>query len=339
MNEPNNKRAFEILCALCASDGRGEALFGEDIKQLPERIGPFLDTAAFPSIHLEFPLLGEPYTDVTVLYRTIDEGMRIRSEAVGDTGPLFDWYADICSKYPRVCFGFELDSALDHMKAAFGFQPREANELVMPFCDITGTAKQGERYLRAAEKMPKAWPLSYFGVYPGRDNAPFRVCGYYDRKIASSHDILPDKIKADFEKIGFEAYDLPMLEQISKILSLGVNAIDFQFDIYPDESFSDVFALDVQLKEMSSIKVREDFENGVSAEVVSILKSWGIADGRTSMLKDLSLSRGIKVMSENDGIVDYALICKPEWIKFRWKDRKLQPSKCYCLLYAGRLQC
>lgn len=337
MNEPNNKKAFEILCSLCASEGRGEALFGEDIKRLPERIGPFLDTAPFPSMHLEFPLKNEPYTDVTVLYRTIEAGMRIRSEAVGDTGSLLDWYADICRKYPRVCFGFELDSALDHMKAAFGFQPREAKELVGPFCKITGTDRQGECYLRVAEKMPKAWPLSYFGVYPGRDNAPFRVCGYYDRRAASSHDILPDGIRADFDRIGFGAYDDQMLEQISKILSLGVNAIDFQFDIYPDESFGDVFSLDVQLREMSSARVREAFESGVSAEVMSILKSWGIADDRASLVKETSLSRGIKVMSENDGMVDYALICKPEWIKIRWKSCRLQPSKCYCLLYAGRL--
>ncbi|MBO4265743.1 MAG: hypothetical protein J5910_00970 [Lachnospiraceae bacterium] len=337
MSELNNRKAFELLCAFCGSGGKAETLFGEDIKRLPERIGPFLNTDPFPSIHLEFPLLGEPFTDVTVLYRDIEAGMRIKSEAVGDTGSLLDWYADVCRKYPRICFGFELDSALDHKKAAFGFQPRESEELVRPFCKITGTVLQGEHYLRAAQKMPARWPLSYFGVYPGRDNAPFRVCGYYDRRELSSHDISPEKIRADLDTIGFRSYDATMLEQISKILSLEVNAIDFQFDICPDESFGDVFSLDVQLKEMGSAKVSEAFESGVSAEVMSILRSWGIADGRTSMIKKTSLSRGIKVMSENDGMIDYALICKPEWIKIRWKSCKLQPSKCYCLLYAGKL--
>ena len=166
MKEPNNQRAFEILCILIASDGRGDSLFGDDIKRLPERIAPFLSVDPFPSIHLEFPLLGRPYTDVTVLYRTVEPGTRMITPAAGDCSKLLEWYADVCRKYPKISFGFEMDSALGHSGAAFGFQPREAAELVRPYCEITETTEQGERYLRAAERMPEGWPLS-FSEYTG----------------------------------------------------------------------------------------------------------------------------------------------------------------------------
>ena len=338
MIEPNYQDYFDILCSFAVSKGRGAKLFGEDVLRLSEKISPFLIGPSFPNIYIEFPLIGKPFLDATILYNDIESGTRITSIAAGDCNTLLDWYAEVRKKYQHISFGFELDTdAPENTQAAIHFQPRKSIELVEPFCKIIGEEDRGKLYLEAAKNMPDGWPLSFFGIFRGRNNAPLRVCGYLNDEIASDASKDPTKIKSDFDKIGFKDYDNRMLEQISKIMLLSYRGMDFQFDIYPDGSFGDTFALDVQLKERSSKHISKAFENGVSAELMNILKSWGIADERTSMLKDLGLSRCIKITCDNNTEAKFAFTLSPDWIKIRWKKCQLQPSKCYSVLNAKRM--
>ena len=338
MIEPSYKDSFDILCSFAASKGRGAALFGDNISRLSEKITPFLIGNSFPNIYLEFPLIGKPFLDATILYNDIESGTRIDSVTAGDCSALLDWYSQIRKKNQHISFGFEIDTnASENTQAAIHFQPRKSIELVEPFCKIIGEENRGKLYLEAAKKMPDGWLLSFFGIFRGRNNAPLRVCGYMDDKITSDVSEDPMKIKAVFDNIGFKDYDNQMLEQISKIMLLSYRGIDFQFDIYPDGSFGDTFALDVELKERASKHISKAFENGVSAELMNILKSWGIADERTSMLKDIGLSRFIKITCEDNTEGKFAFTLSPDWVKIRWKKSQLQPSKCYCVLNAKRL--
>ena len=338
MIEPNYKDLFDILCAFAASKGRAANLFGEDVLRLSEKITPFLIGSSFPNIYLEFPLIGNPFLDATILYNDIEYGTRINSAIAGKCSDLLDWYSQIRKKYQRISFGFEIDTdSSENTQAAIHFQPRKSIELVEPFCKIIGEEDRGKLYLEAAKNMPDGWPLSYFGIFRGRKNTPLRVCGYLNDEIASDASKDPMKIKAVFNKVGFKDYDNQMLEQISKIMSLSYRGMDFQFDVYPDGSFGDTFALDVQLKERGSKHICKAFENGVSAELMNILKSWGIADERTSLLKDIGLSRCIKIPCEDNIDAKFAFIFSPDWIKIRWKKCQLQPSKCYCVMNAKRL--
>ncbi|MBR4571680.1 MAG: hypothetical protein IKO19_13560 [Candidatus Riflebacteria bacterium] len=338
MIEPNYKDLFDILCSFAASEGRGPKLFGEDVLRLSEKITPFLIGPSFPNIYLEFPLIGKPFLDATILYNDIESGTRIISTVAGDCSTLLDWYAEVRKKHQNISFGFELDTdAPENTQAAIHFQPRRSVELVEPFCKIIGEEERGKLYLEVLKKMPAGWPLSFFGIFRGRKNAPLRVCGYIDDNIASDVSKEPMKIKAVFDKIGFKDYDNHMLEQISKIILLSYRGIDFQFDVYPDGSFGDTFALDVELKERASKHISKAFENGVSAELMNILKSWGIADERTSMLKDLGLSRFIKITSKDNTEAKFGFTLSPDWIKIRWKKSQLQPSKCYSVMNAKRL--
>lgn len=333
MNELNNQDFFDILCSFAASKGRGAALFGNDHLRLSEKIAPFLIGCSFPDIYLEFPLIGKPFLDATILYNDIESRTRIQSVTAGYCGALLDWYSEEHKKHQDISLGFELDTdAPENTQAAIHFQPRKSIELVEPFCKIIGEEARAKLYLEASKKMPDGWLLSFFGIFCGRKNAPLRVCGYISEKarVVGAKD--PMEIKAVFDKVGFTNYNRLMLEQISKIMSLNYNGIDFQFDIYPDGSFGDTFALDVELREKSSEQIHKDFVNGVSAELVDILKSWNIADERTSLLQDLGLSRSIKIPNNNGEVAKYAFVLRPDWVKIRWRQCCLQPSKCYCFL-------
>ena len=338
MNELNNQDFFAILCSFAASKGRGAALFGNDHLRLSEKIAPFLIGCSFPDIYLEFPLIGTPFLDATILYNDIESRTRIQSVIAGDCGALLDWYSEEHKKHQDISLGFELDTnAPKNIQAAIHFQPRKSIELVEPFLKKIGEEARAKIYLETNKKMPHGWPLSFFGIFRGRKNAPLRVCGYISEKAQAVGAKDTMEIKAIFDKVGFTDYNSLMLEQISKIMSLNYNGIDFQFDIYPDGSFGDTFALDVELREKSSEQIHKAFANGVSAKLVDILKSWNIADERTSLLQDLGLSRSIKIPNNDGNVAKYAFILRPDWVKIRWQKSSLQPSKCYCFLNVKKL--
>ena len=339
MNELNYHDFFDILCSFASSKGRGAKLFGDDVLKLSEKIAPFLIGCSFPAIYLEFPLIGTPFLDATILYNDIESGTRIDSITAGDCSALLDWYSQIRKKYKHISFGFELDTdAPENTQAAIHFQPRQSFELVEPFCKIIGEEDRGKLYLEAAKNMPDGWPFSFFGIFRGRKNAPLRVCGYISDEAQSIGAKDPMEIKAVFDKVGFTDYNNIMLEQISKIMSLNYQGIDFQFDIHPDGSFGDTFALDVELGEKSSKQIHKAFSNGVSAELMNVLKTWGIADERTSLLKDRGLSRSIKIPNNDGTDARLAFIFRPDWVKIRWRQCCLQPSKCYSFINAKKLE-
>ena len=338
MNELNYRDYFDILCSFASFKGRGAALFGDDISSLSEKIAPFLIGSSFPNIYLEFPLIGKPFLDATIIYNNIESGTRISSVAAGDCSVLLDWYSEVSKKHQDISFGFELDTdAPENTQAAIHFQPRKSIELVEPFCKIIGEEARAKLYLKADKKMPDSWPLSYFGIFRGRKNAPLRVCGYMSDRAQSVGAKDPIEIKAVFDKVGFTDYNRLMLEQISKIMSLNYQGIDFQFDIYPDGRFGDTFSIDAELKEKSSEQIHKAFTNGVSANLMDILKSWNIADERVSLLQDLGLSRSIKIPNDDGTDSRFAFILKPDWVKIRWRHCCLQPSKCYCFLNVKKL--
>ena len=83
-----NHTALQMLLLHAASAGRGALLFGESLerirKALPDFVNP-VDLQHFPDLYLEFPLLGEPFLDVTVLYSETPESMRIASPLAAGT--------------------------------------------------------------------------------------------------------------------------------------------------------------------------------------------------------------------------------------------------------------
>ena len=338
MNEISHAQAFEVLCLQAASDGRREALFGESLQRACAAAQPFMIGEKFPSVYLEFPLIGAPFLDVTVLYRKLEAGQRVQSEAVAGSDELFAWFAQACGGYENINFGFELDTKYEELpRAAVHFQPRTHIELVEPFFEAAGEPERAALYLDLVERMPEGWPLSFCGMFRGRPGSPLRVCGYLatEQQIACSKS--RSSIAEAFERIGFNAYDDAMLSQISELMALTPGDIDFQFDVFPDGTLGTTFAIDMQFQIEQPKAVCASFEAGAAAQIMARLQELGSADDRWRLAAGAAFARAIPVHDDRGTSKLFAFSLMPQWAKARWIDGKIQPSKLYYLGSAGLL--
>ena len=339
MKAPTYADSFEVLCLQAADEGRGEVLFGDSVKRARAAIRPFMVGREFPGSYLEFPLVGDPFLDVTVLYGDVGPDCHVDSPAAPDADELLEWFASARERFENVSFGFELDTKDPGTPtAAVHFQPRKHTELVRTFCEVVGEPQRAELYLDLAARMPDGWPLSFFGMFKGRSGSPLRVCGYMndDERKACAADSA--HLRSSLERVGFSAYDDTMLEQASTLMGTAPGSIDFQFDVYPDGTIGDVFAIDAQFAIENPEAVRASFEGGPGAHVMNLLENWGIADNRWHLVAEAAFARALPATQPDGTLVRYGFTLMPQWVKVRWANKVLQPSKLYHLAKAGPLK-
>ena len=330
MHKPSNADAFEVLCLQAADEGRGEALFGSCLERARTELRPFMVGSTFPSVYLEFPLIGNPFLDVTVLYGELEPRTRVDSPAAEGSGPMLDWFAQAHSNFENISCGFELDVKVpSRTLAAVHFQPRHHVQLVAPFCEAAGIPHAAPLYLDFDERMPSGWEPSFFGVFRGREGSPLRVCGYLanSEKDACADD--SRHLASIFDEIGFSAYDETMLEQASQLMRTAPGTVDYQFDVYPDGTLGNIFAIDAQFALEQPENVRASFTDGPGARVMGLLEGWGVADERWKLAAQAAFARAIPVQLDDGTIGRYGFTLMPQWVKARWTSGVLQPSKLY----------
>ncbi|MBQ9021021.1 MAG: hypothetical protein IJ113_03250 [Eggerthellaceae bacterium] len=392
MKAPSHEDAFQALLLQAAGEGRGEVLFADSLERVQQQVPPFLVGDKFPSVYLEFPLLGDPFLDVTLLYSELAPGVRIEHPAAAGSEGMMDWFAGLDNhknsganpgpapntnsganpgsspntnsapnpsqgsknnvstnnkngasasalsgnrKDLDICCGFELDTKNPELPAAaVHFQPRAHTELVRPFCEAVGEPDRAKLYLDMAARMPEGWPLSFFGMFRGRHGSPLRVCGYMgaDEKALCAQD--PQRLMGVFDSLGFTAYDDTMVQETCTLLGLAGNAADFQFDVYPDGSLGDTFALDNSFDIERPENVQDSFANGPASRVMQFFQERGVADERWHLSSDMTFARAIPVSNEDGSKSKYAFVVFPKWVKARWRAGVLQPAKMYTYVHA-----
>lgn len=330
MRAPTYPDAYEVLCLQAADEGRGAVLFGECLSRARTAGRPFMVGEKFPSVYLEFPLIGEPFLDVTALYSKFGPHTRVASEAAEGTGPLFDWFRDECAGIEEVSFGFELDVKAPTLpRAAIHFQPRHHTNLVRPFFEVVGEPQRAELYLDLYDRMPEGWPLAFFGLFRGRPGSPLRVCGYISDNEVRACAADPAHLAAIFDQIGFASYDEAMLAQVAMLMDAAPGSVDFQLDVYDDGHVGDTFAIDIKFGIEQPQTVRASFEDGSASRVLGLLESWGAADKRWKLAGDAAFARSLPVELEDGSLGRFGFTLMPQWVKARWIAGVLQPSKLY----------
>ena len=338
MRLPPHPDAYQVLLLQAADEGRGPALFGDSYARAREAVLPFIVGKEFPSVYLEYPLMGNPFLDVTVLYGKLEPKTRIASDMTVGMDALLDWFAEACGTYDDICCGFEVDTKDPRLpKAAVHFQPRSHVELVEPFCEAVGEPKRARLYLDLAARMPEEWSLSFFGMFRGRPGSPLRVCGYLSSDEIAACAADSHHLAGRFDAIGFSAYDDAMLAQVSALMAVAPELADFQFDIYPDGKLGDVFAIDVQFGIEQPEAVQSSFADGAGARVMDLLEELGAADSRWKLGAQAAFARALPVELDDGETGRYAFTLMPQWVKARWANRELQPAKLYLLAHAGLL--
>lgn len=334
----SNRTALHMLLLQAASGGRGELLFGESLDRVKKFLPDFVDLgdlSAFPDVYLEFPLMGKPFLDATVLYRHLPENAQLASPLAAGTQQMLSWLAMAESRYPDICGGFEIDTKFPSPgPAAIHFQPREHTELAGEFCEITGQPQYGQLYERTAARMPENQKLSFFGMFRGRVGSPLRVCGYMNREEAASCAGDPPRLIRLFSAVGFTAYDERMLREICSVLAVSPGSVDFQFDIWPNGTAGDSFAIDTSfpIEQPETVLAAFYDREGSGAKYIDLLQKWKIADERWKKGLEAVFAGAFPL---RDGTVTFSLF--PHWFKVRWTGKRLQPAKMYLLAKAGIL--
>ena len=244
---------------------------------------------------------------------------------------MLKWVSDKSKIHKGVCCGYELDLKNGEPKqAAIHFQPLRNIELVEPFFGVIGEQDKASLYLTMTERLPKEWQPSFLGLFRGRPESPLRICGYLQRSEINECIRDKDHMRQVFECAGFKAYDGAMMEQLYSLLSVLPYIADYQFDIYPDGSLGESFAIDLRLPVTPPVELRPFFETGNGAGLKDLLSKWEIVDQRFDKTLDMAFSGAVPAKS---GL--HAYVLRPDWIKVRWKNGKLQPAKMYVLNMAG----
>ena len=164
-----------------------------------------------------------------------------------------------------------------------------------------------------------------------------RIGGYMDKteleRCADDSAHLGDC----FRKIGFSAFDAPMLERCAEFMRLAPS-IDFQFDIMPDGSLSDTFGLSLSFNETKPREAHACIESGYGAAVMRALQSWSLADDRWKVIADAAFARHVGYERDDGTEGRFALCICFNYAKVKFRACEPQPAKFYFTCIAGDVE-
>jgi hypothetical protein len=147
----------------------------------------------------------------------------------------------------------------------------------------------------------------------------------------------PALLAAQFDQIGFSAYDDDMLSRCGVFLSLAPS-VDFQFDIMPDGTLGDVFGLSLSFNETKPREARACMESGYGARICSTLQEWGLADERWKLIAGAAFARHVPFGREDGFQGRFALCCLFNYAKVKFAGAVAQPAKFYLRLTSGEVE-
>ena len=338
VSKPSQMTVFDALYAIAAGDGRGEALFGNSFGIARDAYERTLIGEGYPAVYIEFPLLGSPGFDLLSVHDTVLPGSRFAPGAGFGYQAMFDWFSGVCEKGSNASCGIELDTSVGETeRAGVYLQYRKHTDLIAPFLESIGEEARAESFLVVADRMPEGWPPAYVGLFPGRAGTPLRIGGYLGDTIQEACADDPALLAAQFDQIGFSAYDDEMLSRCVALLSLAPS-VDFQFDIMPDGTLSDVFGLSLSFNDTKPREARACMESGYGARTCRTLQEWGLADERWKLIADAAFARHVPFVREDGSQGRFALCCLLNYAKVKFADAVAQPAKFYLTLSAGEVE-
>lgn len=318
---------------MAATDGRDAELFGECGSLLRSAAENAMIENSLPCFYLEFPLSGNPCTDLVVLYEEVASDSRFAHGNGFGYQEMLDWYSTLPVDR-GYAMGFEVDTGTGQTdKAGIYFQPRSSTELIKPFLKTVGEESRASSYLAVSEHLPSHMPSAYIGLFPGREESPMRIGGYTSPDTSIMLAESPGVLRDAFEAIGFTAWDDEMLAICRDLYSVAEDT-DYQFDIYPDGSLGDTFGLDMSLRHIHPNEAVRWIEQGNGKEIFIKLKNYGLIDDRYKKIPGASFAKGIPVTKEDGHAALLGLSCRFSYVKVKFKAGKPMPAKLYLRLNA-----
>ena len=335
MNKPSHMTVFDTLYAIAASDGREAPLFGQTLSLARPAFEKTLIGENYPTVYLEFPLLGEPRFDFLTVYTSVPTGAQFAPGAGFGYQRMFDWFSGI--RLSGVSCGLEVDCGEGETeRAGVYLQQFRHSELVAPFLSSIGEEARTTGYLSVLGRMPPGWNSAYVGLFPGRAGTPLRIGGYLKKNVKAACAADPAFLADQFDRIGFSAYDGAMLARCAEFMAL-VPSVDFQFDILADGTLADVFGLSLSFNETKPRNARACMESGYGAKLMGRLEALGLADDRWKKTAGAAFARAVPFSREDGSRGRLALCCLLNYAKVKFKASAPCPAKFYFALKAAEI--
>ena len=325
---PTSAELFDAIYAAMAAQGRGSELFGDAREAARLFAARSLISDMFPVWYFEFPLMGEPALDLLAIYERIPAGSRFAPGGGYGYQGAFDWFGKL-DVAQRAAMGIELDLSQGVTdQAGIYFQQRGGLTLLRAFLDVVGQERRADGYLQMQRRMPRGWPPAYVGLFPTRVGSPMRLGGYLSEPSRRRCAEMPAFLASRFDAMGFAAYDGRMIEQCATLMGLSP-AVDFQFDLAPDGTLTDVFGLSLSFGRCKPREVEACFACGYGAQVMETLQGWGLADERWRLIPQATFAKGLTYEGHDGHKGKLAVCVRLNYAKVKFAGGVPQVAKFY----------
>ena len=308
-----------------------EGLFGLGPERALATYRSFVPEGARACAIIECPLLGPPSYDVLV--GSHGDSLQ-HATLAGDGAPAcyaaFEWAAGL-PVGRRIELFFERD-ADGHEDRPAGIHCRHYGDLGAA-CGFFGAIGEGWRaplYQAVAEKLPEGWQAVYAAAFLGRPGSPTRLELITSREERERMARRPEHLAACFDRIGFTAYDGPMLKTVSRLAAISaLNSL--QFDILADGVLGNTFSITSCYERTGADFERLFQDDGAVGRVNRAYEDLGMADGRWRLAQQAVFAtvRPVLIGARPGSATSVSL---PNCGKAKWIGTCPQPAKIYLLM-------
>ncbi len=333
---PSQIELMDVALRRIEKAGWNNRLLGEAATSMLPAYAELAPAGLHPSFCLETPLAGKLHCDLHVgLYKaelTEEVVPATWSERCRAAVRFIQRYAQdsdflfACDKHEGAPVGAVSGVYFKHK----GYAPRAQGLL-----EAVGAGDRYQGYLDAVLRLPEGWRSLYVGHFFDRPGSPVRleaqILNKAHKDSVCDHSLLGKNLAA----MGFcRADDRQLLEQAQLFLDLETPAT-VQFDVNPDGSLADSFAILVSYEKLG-VHWREAFaEDGPATRSLALLTELGIADGRQALLEKGCFSVRAPFDDEEGCPREVVILSWPACCKMKWTAGKLMPAKWYQRIEVG----
>ena len=310
---------YDMIYALAASEGRGEALFGSSAACAHEAFSRSLvGEGYFPELWFELPLLGEPWFDLHALASAGDV------DACGSFGDgAVAWFAAQERDVRQLALSWDCGAGAVSEPAVQLLVERDNADVTCGFLEAAGRGDAVGAYHAFVPRLPEGWFACYTGVFPQRARPHLRVECVVEQRLQEAYAEDLGLLEAHLRQVGFDAFDGTLLPRCAAMARTPF-ALEFQFDVEPDGTAGSTLGVSLRFAQPPGDGVWCAFD--AAEPLMEMVEAWGLADGRWRLLSGTAFAKRLTL-----GESSVLLWCFPAFLKLRWCDGAPLDAKAYLM--------
>ena len=322
---------YETLYRLASKNAECD-LFGTSATIAQEAFRRASAGVSIPTVWFEIPLSGPPRFDLHVAHSNADlhEHAPFAPDAMDGHGALLNWYASEPREGGGLALAYDVgDDRIDAPAVHANVNAAKAFDVEGFFAHV-GRPEAAALYRGFAQRLPQSWRIWYFGVHPGRPNAPVRVDCFVDESLKCVYAAEPARLEEDLREAGFTVEGSTVRRVGAKVAASPLG-MELQFDVLPDGTLGRTVGISARFPLAAASAARKLWEpDGSVAQLMEFAVESRVADARWQHVRNTMFSTAVR-----DGNISQALYCVPVFSKFRVRADMLLDAKTY--LQAGAI--